>query len=48
MTISSMVSGGFRILISNGLHSDFWVDNRTGVGELRLVFPRIFALAMVK
>lgn len=47
-SIASIVSSRFRTLIGNGSNLDFWVDNWTGMEELKVLFPWIFALAVSK
>lgn len=42
--VSNMVNQRFRLLIGNGLNFDFWFDNWIGKGDLKCLFPRIFAL----
>lgn len=46
--VSSLVSSEFRHLIRNGSNIDFWTDNWMGRGVLKIMFPRIFALATTK
>lgn len=38
----------FRFLFGDGMNTDFLSDNWTDIGRLWLVFPRIFALVMIK
>lgn len=45
---SDLIKQGFRVLIGNGFNVDFWLDNWTGRGSLKQIYPRIFALALVK
>lgn len=48
LRVSNLVSHGFKHLIGNGIHSEFWIDNWMGRGELKMMFPRIFAPTIVK
>lgn len=45
---AALVLGGFKYLIGNGSNSDFWCDNWTDRGELKVMFPMIFALSNTK
>lgn len=46
--VSNVICRNFKHLISNGLHLDFWTDNWKGRREMKMLFPRIYALATVK
>lgn len=43
-----LIKQGFRILIRDEQDTNFWGDNWTGKGKLRVCFPRIIALARSK
>lgn len=45
---SNLFNQGFRTHIENDLNVDFRTNNWSGMGFLKLIFPRIFALAHVK
>lgn len=47
-SVTSSARRGFRHLIGNGHRSEFWADNWTGRADLKSLFPRIFALVVVK
>ena len=45
---SHSVSESFKLLIENGQNSNFWSEDWSGRGALKLQFPRIFALTIKK
>lgn len=45
---SNLISTSSRTLIGDGSNTSFWMDNWTNIGGLSYIFPRIFALALVK
>lgn len=46
--VSSIVQQDFRTVIENGFNADFWLEDWTGRGILKHLFPCVFALAIVK
>lgn len=45
--VSTIVRSTFRHFIRNGLQFACWIDNWHGHGELKELFPRIFALDQI-
>lgn len=45
---TTLVREHFRPMIGDGKHIDFWSKDWIGRGELKVIFPRIFALAHFK
>lgn len=43
-----MINQNLKILVGDGCDIDFWNDDWTGSGSLKMYFPRIFVLAVVK
>lgn len=46
--VASLTRDSFMIQVGNGMNSDFWADNWTGLSELKGLFLRIVVLASIK
>lgn len=46
--VNTLINQRFRVLIGNGLNTDFWNDNWAGRESLKMIFPRIFVLTQVR